>query len=189
MDREDLTNAIALNAVANEITVVAGPALGGILIPILGMSGAYWPIAGIYLLDLCVLFLLKDVKHGTPRTHESPAKSLISGLKYVWSNQTVWLLLVIAFLLNLLAAPYRYAFLPLFARYILDAGPTGYGMLTAMAGVGALAAGVWVVIARQLPAQGLAAGAGQPRLARRAAAVRAVAMVLPVAGAWCLSRG
>jgi predicted MFS family arabinose efflux permease len=54
-------------------------------------------------------------------------------------------LLVIAFLLNLLAAPYRYAFLPLFARYILDTGPTGYGMLTAMAGLGALAAGLWVV--------------------------------------------
>ena len=55
------------------------------------------------------------------------------------------MLLVIAFLLNLLAAPYRYAFLPLFARYILDAGPTGYGMLTAMAGFGALVAGIWVV--------------------------------------------
>jgi predicted MFS family arabinose efflux permease len=55
------------------------------------------------------------------------------------------MLLVIAFLLNLLAAPYRYAFLPLFARYVLDAGPAGYGMLTAMAGVGALVAGLWVV--------------------------------------------
>jgi predicted MFS family arabinose efflux permease len=54
-------------------------------------------------------------------------------------------LLVIAFLLNLFAAPYRYSFLPLFARYILDAGPAGYGMLTSMAGLGALVAGVWVV--------------------------------------------
>src|SRR5262249_50430523 len=42
-------------------------------------------------------------------------------------------------------APYRYSFLPIFARYILDAGPTGYGMLTAMAGLGALVAGLWVV--------------------------------------------
>jgi MFS family permease len=71
--------------------------------------------------------------------------SLIGGLKYVQSNHTVLVLLVIAFLMNLLAAPYRYSFLPLFARYILDTGPAGYGMLTAMAGVGALAAGIWVV--------------------------------------------
>jgi predicted MFS family arabinose efflux permease len=55
------------------------------------------------------------------------------------------MLLVIACLLNFLAAPYRYAFLPLFARYVLDAGPAGYGMLTAAAGFGALAAGLWVV--------------------------------------------
>ena len=143
--KEDLTNAIALNAVAIEITVVIGPALGGLLIPLFGMGGAYALIAGIFLADVVVLLRLDSVKHATPHVQESPVKSLIGGLAYVRDNQTVLILLVIAFLLNLLAAPYRYAFLPLFARYVLDAGPTGYGMLTAMAGVGALAAGLWVV--------------------------------------------
>jgi len=146
VESEHLTNAIALNAVALEITVVVGPALGGILIPVLGMGGAYGLIAGILLLDMLVLLMMqKDVRHGVAHGHESPVKSLVSGLHYVWGNQTVLVLLVIAFLLNFLAAPYRYAFLPLFARYVLDAGPAGYGMLTAMAGLGALVAGLWVV--------------------------------------------
>lgn len=145
VEKEQLTNAVALNAVAMEITVVIGPALGGLLIPVFGMGGAYGLIAAIYLLDLVVLFMMKSVKQTTPTVHESPVSSLIGGLRYVWSNQTVLLLLVIAFVMNLLAAPYRYSFLPLFARYILDTGPAGYGMLTAMAGVGALAAGIWVV--------------------------------------------
>ena len=145
VESEHLTNAIALNAVAIEVTVVIGPALGGILIPILGMGGAYGLIAAIYLLDAAVLLLLKDVRQTVHHGHESPVKSLIGGLKYVWGNHTVLMLLVIACLLNLLAAPYRYSFLPLFARYILDVGPTGYGMLTAMAGFGALVAGIWVV--------------------------------------------
>jgi Na+/melibiose symporter-like transporter len=109
------------------------------------MSGAYGLIAAIYLLDVAVLLMLKDVRRTAAEVHESPVKSLIGGLKYVGGNRIVLLLLVVACLLNLLAAPYRYAFLPLFARYILDAGPTGYGMLTAMAGLGALAAGIWVV--------------------------------------------
>jgi len=142
---KDLTNAIALNSVALEITVVVGPALGGLLIPMFGMGGAYGLIAAICLVDVIVLLGLKDVKRALPPVHESPGRSLIGGLKYVWGHQTVLMLLVIACLLNLLAAPYRYAFLPLFARYILDASATGYGMLTAMAGVGALAAGLWVV--------------------------------------------
>jgi len=94
---------------------------------------------------LVLLMMQKDVRHGVAHGHESPVKSLVSGLHYVWGNQTVLVLLVIAFLLNFLAAPYRYAFLPLFARYVLDAGPAGYGMLTAMAGLGALVAGLWVV--------------------------------------------
>jgi predicted MFS family arabinose efflux permease len=145
VDKEHLTNAIALNAIAIEITVVVGPALGGILIPAFGMGGAYGMIAAIYVLDMLVLLLLKDVRHTATDLHESPTSSLISGLRYVWSNQTVLVLLLIAGLLNMLAAPYRYAFLPVFSRYILDTGPTGYGMLTAMAGVGALVAGLWVI--------------------------------------------
>src|SRR5262245_41048036 len=146
VESEDLTNAIALNALAIEITVVVGPALGGILIPVLGMSGAYGLIALILLGDVLVLLMMKkDVRHGSGHAHEEPVKSLISGFRYVWGHQTVLMLLLIAFLLNLLAAPYRYAFLPLFARYVLDTGPAGYGVLTAAAGVGALVAGLWVV--------------------------------------------
>ena len=145
VEKEDLANAIALNAVAVEMTVVIGPALGGLLIPVFGMGGAYGLITGIFVADVVVLLRMKAAKQSTQMVHESPAKSLIGGLKYVWGNHTVLVLLVIAFLLNLLAAPYRYAFLPLFARYILDAGATGYGMLTAMAGLGALVAGLWVV--------------------------------------------
>ena len=143
--REHLTNAIALNSLAIEITVVVGPAMGGILIPVLGMGGTYGLIAAIYLVDVVVLFLLKDARQGGSHTHESPVKSLIGGLKYVWGNPTVLVLMAIALLLNLLAAPYRYAFLPVFARDILEAGPAGYGMLTAMAGFGALVAGIWIV--------------------------------------------
>src|SRR5690606_21310759 len=107
--------------------------------------GAYTLISAIYLLDVVVLLRLKDVKREVGPLHESPVRSLIEGIRYVAGHRIVLVLLVIAFLLNLLAAPYRYSFLPLFARYILDAGPTGYGMLTAMAGVGALVAGIWVV--------------------------------------------
>ena len=145
VEKEHLANAIALNAVAVEMTVVIGPALGGLLIPVFGMGGAYGLITGIFLTDVVVLLRMKGAKQSTQQVHESPVRSLIGGLKYVWGNHTVLVLLVIAFLLNLLAAPYRYSFLPLFARYILDAGATGYGMLTAMAGFGALVAGLWVV--------------------------------------------
>ena len=143
--RDNLTNAIALNAVANEITVVVGPALGGILIPMLGMSGAYGVIAAVYVLDFSVLLMLRHRKHAASHAHEPALRSLIGGIKYVWRHHMVLVLMAIALIMNMLAAPYRYAFLPVFSRYVLGAGPTGYGMLTAMAGVGALVAGLWVV--------------------------------------------
>ena len=72
-------------------------------------------------------------------------KSLVGGLEYVWGNQTVLMLLAIACLLNMFAAPYRYSFMPSFPATSSTRVPTGYGMLTAMAGFGALVAGIWVV--------------------------------------------
>ena len=145
VDKDNLTNAIALTALAIEITVVVGPALGGILIPVIGIGGAYALMAIIFFANVLVLLRMEGVKPAAAHFHESPVKSFIGGFAYVRTNQTVLVLMLIAFLLNFLAAPYRYAFLPLFARYVLDTGPAGYGMLTATAGFGALAAGIWIV--------------------------------------------
>ena len=153
---KNLTNAIALNAIATETTVIIGPALGGLLIPSFGISGAYTLIAVICIFDLLALLRLKKISP-TPsdtsgaQTSEaagqniSPLTSLLDGFKYAWGNQAVFMLLLIAFMLNFFVAPYRYSFLPLLARYVLDTGATGYGLLTSMAGVGALVAGLWVV--------------------------------------------
>ncbi len=154
VEPEDLNNAIATNSVATEITVIAGPALGGLLIPIFGMTGAYCFITIIYCLDLFVLFQLKGVKQAAPQLDESPIQSLLSGFRYAWGNHVVLFPLLIALMLNLLVAPYRYSFLPLFARYILDAGPEGYGFLTSMAGCGALVTGLWMVSQKRLGRRG-----------------------------------
>jgi MFS family permease len=152
--KEHLANAVALNAVAMEITVVVGPALGGVLIPVFGMGGAYALITAIFVLDVVVLLRMASVKQGAPVKRESPVQSLLAGLRYAWGHQLVLVLLIVALFMNFLAAPYRYAFLPLFARYILDTGSAGYGMLTAMGGLGALAAGIWVVSLGNVKAKG-----------------------------------
>ncbi len=154
--QKNLTNAVALNAVATETTVIIGPALGGLLIPSFGISGAYTLIAVIYIFDLFALLRLKNAAPTQAITSNattaeskvssiSPLTSLLDGFKYAWGNQAVFMLLLIALMLNFFVAPYRYSFLPLLARYVLDTGPTGYGMLTSMAGVGAMVAGLWVV--------------------------------------------
>jgi Na+/melibiose symporter-like transporter len=160
VDPDDLTNAIATNSVANELTVIIGPALGGLMIPLFGMSGAYSLIALIYVLDLFALCRVKSAKRSISKPNEPPFESLLNGVRYAWKNHAVLIPLLIAFMLNLLVAPYRYSFLPLFSRYILDAGPSGYGFLTSMAGLGALAAGLWMVSRSKLGKRGLLLGVG-----------------------------
>ena len=89
------------------ITVVVGPVLGGVLIPGLGMAGAYALIAFIYLVDVVVLAMLPATRQAGHHAGESPLRSLIEGLRYVRGNRTVLVLLVIACFLNLLAVYQR----------------------------------------------------------------------------------
>ncbi|MFM7009158.1 MAG: MFS transporter, partial [Betaproteobacteria bacterium] len=69
--QKNQTNAVALNAVATETTVILGPALGGLLIPSFGISGAYTLIAVIYVFDL---FALLRLKNGAP-THATTSNA------------------------------------------------------------------------------------------------------------------
>jgi len=73
--REHLTNAIALNAVAIEVTVIVDPALGVILISTVGMSGTYAMIAAVYACSRCCMPV---APYGFRRT------SAVHGLGVVW---------------------------------------------------------------------------------------------------------
>jgi MFS family permease len=135
--REDLSNAIALNSMAFNGSRIVGPAVGGIL---LATVGAGWCFFWNGLTFLAVIIGLLAM-HLTPRKVSksplSPMQQLASGVVYANNSIAVRGLLFMALILSLFGITYS-TVLPAFVDEVLNQGPTAFGALNTVAGIGAL---------------------------------------------------
>lgn len=128
-------NAIALNNGGFNLSRVAGPAMAGILIGTVGTAGAYYTATACYLIAIGVLWTLPKTGHKT--AGRSPLLEFMAeGLRYVWGNRPVMIIIALEFALLFIAMPFQ-NFMPAFAER-LNVQAVGYGFLLTMLGVGAM---------------------------------------------------
>lgn len=133
--RELLPNAMTWNSTIFQITAVAGPALGGIIVARWGPSTSYT----INILCASLAFLTFSLTVPVvAKAEKSPVTwdSLVSGVRFVFGTR----LLLGLFCLDLFAVLLggATALLPIFANDLLKVGPQGYGLLRAAPSVGAV---------------------------------------------------
>jgi predicted MFS family arabinose efflux permease len=135
----DLMNAVALNSLGFNITKVAGPALGGLLIASFGPGGNFFVQSAAY---AGVLFAIQAM-HTPPSSgsarHASVFANLTEGLRYVRSTPIVLAIMITALVPNIFAMPYM-ALMPVFQKDVLQQGPGALGLMLAAPGVGAVIA-------------------------------------------------
>jgi MFS family permease len=135
--REDLPNAIAINSMMFNGARVVGPALGGILLATVGTAWCFF-INGVSFLAVIVCLLLMRL---TPRTRVleigSPWTDLKHGLRYVQLHREIFALLMLALIFSVFGISYN-TVLPAFIDQVLHADATGYGVLNAFIGMGAV---------------------------------------------------
>lgn len=133
---EDLTNAIALNAIGNNLSRIIGPSAGGLLIAVTGVAGCFFGQAACYLIASGATFLIRTEGRAS-RAKEPVLSSLGAGVRYAVRRPVVLTLLVIAMLPSLFVYPYL-SFMPVFATDVLHAGSLGYGILLTGVGFGSI---------------------------------------------------
>lgn len=133
--KESVANAISLNAVASDVTMVIGPALGGALIAIVGPANCFWVAVGISLISVISLFWIRTTRK-TATQQRSVLRDLADGARYVFHSRSMLSVLAVCFFWNLFYAPTRQSFMPIFAKDNLGQGPMGLGFLQTALGVG-----------------------------------------------------
>jgi MFS family permease len=146
---DSLRHALAINSSANQVAVIVGPSIGGIVYALAGgrfgqNSGAsvVYGAAAILLLAAITLVALIH-KRRLPAVRSAMAWStLLQGLHFVWHRKTV----LGAISLDLFAVLFggATALLPAYTRDVLHAGPDVFGYLRAAPGIGAGATAVWL---------------------------------------------
>lgn len=138
--KDEMTNAVALNALGGNAMRVIGPAIGGVLIGAVHTQGTFAAQA----IFLCVAVLLTARLHASPPDRadakEGVFASVGSGLRYVVRERRMGLIVLMAILPSVLVYPYV-TFLPVFATDVLHKDQTAYGYLAAAVGLGSLLGG------------------------------------------------
>lgn len=136
IDREDLPEAIALNAVAFNGTRLLGPALAAVAIGAFGLASAFLLNALSFLAVIGVLVSLRG------RAVEKPAVprggALREGLVYVRGRPALLGLVGITGLTSLLVFPNLAVLMPLYVTEVLGGGDAWVGVMLACSGAGSL---------------------------------------------------
>ncbi|HET7564563.1 MAG TPA: MFS transporter [Gemmatimonadaceae bacterium] len=134
--KEDLVNAIALNSSGFNLARIIGPAIGGALIKLVGLSWCFLLDAFSYLAVLIGLFLIVLPKFSAGEGLVSPLEGLRQGLAYMRSERVMGQLMRLVAVVSVFSVPYL-VLMPVEAQNVLHRGAGGYGALLTAVGVGA----------------------------------------------------
>ena len=137
-----IARAIAAWTSANQVAVISGPALGGLIYAI--SPAAVTELCLVcYAVSIALVTLVKTDR--PPPTREPPTiASVLAGLSYIRNRERLFGVISLDLFVILLGG--ATALLPIYARDILDAGPMGLGILRSAPAIGALATAI--VLAR-----------------------------------------
>lgn len=137
---DQFPRALALTSGTREATVIAGPALGG-LVYLIGASWLYGASVVFFLVSALVLLSLQ-YEYQAPRKEPASLKSLFSGIHFIRDNPVVLGAISLDLFSVLLGG--ATALLPIVARDILHTGSWGLGLLRSAPALGALLMSVWL---------------------------------------------
>ncbi len=138
--RDELMNAIALNNTAMNATRLFSPVAAGIFIAVFGFATTYFITAAMYLIAWGAVWLLPRGRGHLAGASERKGmfEEIRLGLRYVRQNRALRTLMLMALVPITLGMPFV-TILPAFAAGDLGLNSLGFGLLTAVNAVGALA--------------------------------------------------
>lgn len=149
-----VTNGVALDTVAMNVSRVLGPGLSGFLISLTGVFGGYGVVTFFYIISPIFLYHL-DVTYlsGRGNPARSIIKNLIDGFRYIRQTPILLAVVWITVAMNFLLFPYM-PMVSVIARDVLHVGPTLMGILQAAQGLGAVTGAISIASAGNISYHG-----------------------------------
>jgi len=147
-----LPNALSLNVIMWQTSLIIGPAMSGIIIAKFGVGSIYVINALSFIAVISSLLLMKTSGEIEGEPGKISLKAIAEGLLYVKSRTIIWSTMLLDFFSTFFSS--ATALLPIFAVKILDVGPVGFGLLYAAPSIGAVLAGYAIAHKGEIKNQG-----------------------------------
>ena len=142
-DREDLSNAIAMNSFLVNGARLVGPSIAGVIIAAVGEGVCFLINAATFLAVIAALWAMRIRPAPVPATHPHPLHHLREGWSYAMGFAPIRTILALLATVSLLGVSSQ-VLMPVFARDVLHGGPRMLGLLTAAVAVGAMGGGMYL---------------------------------------------
>jgi len=151
--REDLVNALALNAVTWNGAGLLGPSLVGLSVGWIGVDGCFYVNVVSYLAVIVALLRIHFPPQSFDRTKMTVLQSLLDGIGYVRRHQAIATLLIVSAIFNIFGRSYI-ILMPVFAKEVLALGAAGLGYLAAAPGLGTIIGSLTLAALGRVEARG-----------------------------------
>ncbi len=136
---ENLRNATALNALTRTSARLVAPALGGMLIYLLGFKWNFYIEAACYLgITISMLRMKTPYGNNPVPQNTSVLKDLYTGVEYISKNRALAQVITLSFVPTCIFQPLVFI-LPIYVASVLNEGPAVGGTLLAIMGLGGVA--------------------------------------------------
>jgi MFS family permease len=136
--REDLPDAIALNASGFNLARVVGPGIAAAVIARLGIGWCFFLNAVSFVAVLVGLYMVRLPKWVRLARDVNPWEGVLQALRYMRDTPKVRALMLMVTVYSILGVPVL-ALMPVVARDMFGLGAEGYGLLLSCLGIGGLA--------------------------------------------------
>jgi MFS family permease len=147
--KEDLANAIALNASMFNGARLIGPAIAGVILATAG-AGVCFLIDGVSYIAVIIALLAMKIK---PRqlaiTNGNSLQRLKEGFVYTFGFPPIRAIILLLTIVSFWGMQYT-VLVPIFATKILNGGPDALGFLMAASGVGALGGALYLSVRKSV---------------------------------------
>jgi len=137
-DKDDITNAMALNSSLINFARIVGPALAGIVLQLFGAGICFLSNALSFVAVIISLLLMKLPKHqNLPKVKKKISLELTEGFIYLKNTPIISMVLLMVSLVSFLVVPYD-TLLPVFAKVIFKGDAAIFGYIRGIIGLGAI---------------------------------------------------
>jgi MFS family permease len=148
-DRNDLSNAIAINSSMANGARLIGPAIAGLVIAGFGEGWCFLIDGMSYFAVIASLLMMRIQPLDVVRSKASMYEQMREGWDYVRTFRPIRSILLLFSLLSLMGYSYAVV-LPIFAAQVLHGGATTLGWLMGASGVGALTSALSLMLRRSV---------------------------------------
>jgi MFS family permease len=148
--QSDLPNAVTLYQMVFNGSMLFGPSIGGMLIPVIDTTGCFFVASAGNLVVLMTIFLLRIPQLSRVAKPKGLTHDVLDGLRLAWQTPIFLALFTVLAVVTFCTKPYT-QFMPVFARDILHVGAPGLGLLLMAPGAGAILGGLTLASVRRFP--------------------------------------